>query len=88
MQFPFGDKDQRHDDMADDDHGQIRRKIVGANVPQFLRAGTAFVGSLEEFGEQPRLAAARAGLTESAPHQRGKTGNRECRIYDGVHARL
>ena len=88
LQFTFGQQDQRHDDMPDDDHRQVGRKIVGTDMAQFLGAGAALRLRLEEAGEQPGFAAARAGLAESPPHQRGKAGDRRGGVDGGFHAGL
>ena len=47
--------------MADDDDGEIGRRVVGAVMVQRLAARGALVGDLEIAAEHGALAASRAG---------------------------
>ena len=46
------DQDQRHDDMGDDEDGEVRRSIVGAVVMKLFAAVGTTVGDLQIGGEQ------------------------------------
>src|ERR1700735_3499808 len=59
----------RHDDMADDQHRNIGRRIVGALVMQVLGADRAGVDDFQISAKQAPLAAIRATLHQSAPHR-------------------
>jgi hypothetical protein len=55
--------------MADYDHHQISREVIGALVKQLLAAMVAAVGHFQEAPEHMSFAAVRALAQEAAPHR-------------------
>ena len=64
----LGDEDERDHDVPDDEDREIRRRVVGAMVMQFLMAMRAGVGHLEKLREHRALAAGRTTHEEAAQH--------------------
>jgi hypothetical protein len=62
----------RNNYLANDDHEEIGRKVVGAVVLEFLTAYLAMIGSLQISGEQMALSAVQALASEAKPHGSGK----------------
>src|SRR5262245_26887420 len=60
------DQDQRHDDVADRENGEVRRGVVGAVWLQGQLAGRAVAAHLEEAREQAAGPAARAAAAPAA----------------------
>ena len=57
---------QAHHDVADNDDGEIGRRVVGAVVMQLFAAGGAGVGHLQIAPEHGTAAAGRAAQTRAA----------------------
>ena len=61
-------ENERDDDVADDQHGKIWRRVVGLMVMQIFAAGRTGIGDLEISVEEPAaaaLGAAPEGATQS-----------------------
>ena len=84
LELAFGQKNQRHDDMPDDNHRQVGWKIVGADVTEFLATGVTVVRGLKVLPKKLRAATAGTSLTETAPKKGAEAGNRKVGIYGRV----